>query len=90
MAKKIFKKSIKVTRLDRTDELTRHMKIHEETVHGVLVTIFASAFDSPVVMIDGDPAQRYTVTPQHIAEVATIVGFREKMKGVAHANARRN
>lgn len=91
MAGKIYKKSTKVTRLDRADTmLSGYKKIYEETIRGTLVTLFASACGSPVVMIDNDPNQRYTIMTQHIAEAAVIVGIRNKMRGERHVNPCRN
>jgi len=91
MAGKIYKKSTKVTRLDRTDTvLSGYKKIHEETVCGSLLTVFVSAFGPPVVMIDNDPSQRYTIMAQHVVEAALTVGIREKVKGERHVDPRRN
>ena len=91
MAGKIYKKSTKVTRLDRTDTmLSGYEKIYEETVYGSLLTLFTSAFGPPIVMIDNDPNQRYTIMTQHIVEAALAVGIRNKMKGERHVNPCRN
>ncbi|OPX97205.1 MAG: hypothetical protein A4E60_03328 [Syntrophorhabdus sp. PtaB.Bin047] len=83
MAKKVLRGSIKVTRLDGKNELVGYRKIDEITIHGTLVTTFAGLNEMPVVMIDNDPAQRYTVALPDIVETAAIVGLRQKLKGEA-------
>jgi len=86
MAKKILKGTIKIRGVDPSDKLTEYQKVTEVTNDGTLIAIFAPHLFAtpgrqPVIMIDNDPAQRYTVALQDILEALAMAGFKEKLKG---------
>lgn len=90
MAKKTLSRAIKITRIDEKDKLPGCRKICEDTVHGTLITTFAGHNSLPVVMIDNDPAQRYTITLQEILRTTATAGLKEKLKGAKHGNTGRD
>jgi len=91
MARKTLKISTRITRLDAKYKPTGYTKVAEETVNGTVITTLASSHGVPIVMIDKDPAQRYTIMLRDMLEAVAIAGLREKIKGERkHANTRRD
>ncbi len=85
MAGNIPLRSIQITRLDVKDDLTDYEMIREWTEQsGARITTFAphvlaSGRLQPVVMIDNDPAQRYTVTLRDLLLTLTTAALWERL-----------
>lgn len=91
MAKKIFRQSIRVTRHPVKDRSWVYKKISEDTFQGTVLTVFVGPGGMPILVIDNDPGQSYTIEPRDIIETLATVGIKEKIKEERkHANTRRD